>query len=64
MEELVTPKELCKLFKVSKMWPYRVAKKGLIPCYRMGDLIRFRRSDIEEFLQKTRVEKGGEKKSA
>jgi len=60
MEELVTAKELCKLFKVSKMWPYRMARKGVIPCYRMGDLVRFKKSDIEDYLAKSRVEKGGD----
>ncbi len=59
MEELVTPKELCKLLKVSKMWPYRAVKQGLIPCHRMGALVRFSRADIEAYIQKTKT-KGGE----
>lgn len=46
------------------MWPYRMAKSGLIPCYRMGDLIRFKRSDIEDFLEKSRIEKGGDRVKA
>ncbi len=40
MEELMTAQELSKLLKASQMWPYRTAKKGLIPHYRMGDLVR------------------------
>jgi excisionase family DNA binding protein len=58
LEELVKPSELCKILKVSKMWPYRMAKKGVIPYHKMGDLVRFKRIDIEAYLQKTR--KGGE----
>ena len=59
MEELVSVKELCKQLKVSRVWLYRAAKKGLIPCYRMGDLVRFRQRDIDAFLEKSRME-GGE----
>jgi len=61
IEELVTAKELCKLLKVSRFWPYKMAKKGEIPCYKMGKAIRFKRSDIEDFLAKSRIEKRGEK---
>ncbi|RPI50926.1 MAG: DNA-binding protein [Chloroflexi bacterium] len=56
MEELMTAQELYRILKVSKMWPYRAAKKGLIPHYRMGDLVRFSRTDVEAYLGKCRVE--------
>jgi excisionase family DNA binding protein len=56
VEELMTAQELCKLLKVSKPWPYRAAKKGLIPHYRMGNLVRFRRTDVEAYIEKCRVE--------
>ena len=60
MEELVSPKELCKLLKVSKFWTYTMVKKGLLPCYKMGKTVRFKKSDIEAYLERTRLEKGGE----
>jgi excisionase family DNA binding protein len=56
MEELLSPKELSMLLKVSKPWPYVMVKRGLLPYYRMGKAIRFRRSDIEAFLERSRVE--------
>ena len=59
MEELLSPKELSSLLKVSKPWPYIMVKRGLLPCYKMGKVVRFRWSDIENFLEKSRVEKRG-----
>jgi excisionase family DNA binding protein len=57
LEELLSPKELSKLLKVSKPWPYLMVKRGLLPCYKMGKVIRFKRNDIEDFLKKSRVER-------
>ncbi len=57
MEEILSPKEVSKLLKVSKPWPYVQVKRGLLPHYKMGKLLRFKRSDIEKFLEETRVEK-------
>jgi excisionase family DNA binding protein len=58
LKELVSPRELTKLLKVSKPWPYIMVKRGLLPCYKMGKVIRFRFSDIEAYLEQCRVEKG------
>ena len=51
MEELLTPKEVSRLLKVSKPWPYVMVKRGLLPCYKMGKVIRFKKADIEVFLK-------------
>jgi len=59
MEELISPKELSRLLRVSKPWPYIMVKGGLLPCYKMGKVIRFKWSDIEAFLERSRVERGG-----
>lgn len=56
IEEFLSPKEVCKLLKVSKTWPYKMAKRGLLPHYKFGSLIRFKKSDIEAFLEKSKVE--------
>jgi len=60
LEELISPKELSRLLKVSKPWPYIQVKRGLLPCYKMGKVIRFRWSDIEDYLERCRVERKGE----
>jgi excisionase family DNA binding protein len=57
MEELISPKELSKLLKVSKTWPYKMAKRGRLPCYRLEGVIRFKRVDIEAYLERSRSEK-------
>ena len=62
MDEYLSPAEVSKLLKVSKPWPYTMAARGLIPYYKMGTtekkkLIRFRLIDLEEFMQRSRVEK-------
>ncbi len=57
MDELLTAKELSALLKVSKPWPYVMAKRGLLPYLKMGKCIRFRKDDLEAFLEKSKVEK-------
>ncbi len=57
MEELLSPKDLSKLLKVSKPWPYIMVKRGLLPYYKMGKVIRFKWSDIEAYLAESRVER-------
>jgi excisionase family DNA binding protein len=57
VEELLSPKELSRLLKVSKPWPYIMVKRRLLPYYKMGKVIRFKWSDIEVYLEQSRVEK-------
>ena len=57
MEELISPKELSKLLKVSKPWPYIMVKRGKLPFYKLGRVVRFRLSDIESYLERSRVER-------
>ncbi len=61
-DEILSPAEVSKWLKTSKPWPYQMAHRGLLPFYKMGStekkkLIRFRKSDIEEFLESSRVER-------
>jgi hypothetical protein len=34
-----------------------MVKRGLLPCFKMGKVIRFKWSDIEAYLEQSRVEK-------
>jgi hypothetical protein len=34
-----------------------MVKRGLLPCYKMGKVVRFRWSDIEDYLERSRVER-------
>jgi excisionase family DNA binding protein len=56
-DRLLSPKELSEFLRVSKPFPYLLARRGLIPFYKMGKVIRFKRSDIEAYLKRSRVEK-------
>ena len=58
MDEIITPKEVAKLFKTSRPWPYQMAYRGRLPYHKIGEkLIRFKRSDVERFFEESRVEK-------
>ena len=57
-DEILTPREVAKFYKTSRPWPYTAAYRGLLPYHKLGDkLIRFKRSDIEEFFEASRVER-------
>lgn len=56
-DRLLSPKELSEFLRVSKPFPYLLAKRGLIPYYKIGKVIRFKLSDIEAYLERSRVEK-------
>jgi len=50
-EDLITAKELCKMLKVSKAWPTRAARQGILPCYRLGNLLRFKWGDVQDYIE-------------
>ena len=52
--EFYTVKELAKLLRVSPLTIYRLASRGELPCYNIGRAKRFRRCDIEAFLNRRR----------
>jgi excisionase family DNA binding protein len=54
MEELLSPKEIATLLKVSVPTIYSWAQRGIIPCYKLGMCVRFSRDDLLEFLRKSR----------
>ncbi len=70
MAEWVTPTELAKELKVSKPLPYQWAKQKLLRHYKFeiegeeneegeiikGKIIRFKREDVDAFIEKWRVE--------
>jgi excisionase family DNA binding protein len=52
-ERLLTVAELADWLGVSKAWVYDhiTRKQPLLPCVRFGEITRFRRSEIESFIQ-------------
>lgn len=53
---------LAHYLKVKKQWVYERVHYNTIPCYKMGKYPRFRRSDIDRWLQT--MEKGKGRKTA
>ncbi len=49
--EFISPEELARYLKVSRPMPYLWIKKGLLPYVRIGKIIRFRKSDVLEFIE-------------
>ena len=58
-DEYLTPLELSKMLKVSRPWPYLMIKRGRLPYFKMNKIVRFRKSDIEAYLEKSRHESKG-----
>lgn len=50
LDDLLTPDELCALFKVKKPWLYRAVREQRIPTLRIGKYLRFSRSQVEKWL--------------
>ena len=57
MEKLLTPEQLSELLNVKRSTVYKWAHYGYVPMVKLGSLIRFKESKIEEWL-KRRERKG------
>jgi excisionase family DNA binding protein len=57
---LLTIPEVAQWLGVSKAWVYdhSTRKKPFLPCVRFGELTRFRRDEIERFIQEHTSMKG------
>lgn len=51
-EEFLTTEEVCKLLKLTRETIWRYTKKGIITSYRIGNLLRYKRSEINQSLIK------------
>jgi len=54
MEELLSPKELSRILKISPITVYKWAERGILPSYKLEVVLRFSRDDVLDFLQKRR----------
>jgi excisionase family DNA binding protein len=52
MEPLLTAEEVAQLLGVSANYVWAKAKEGLIPSVRIGRNRRFRRQDLEQWLER------------
>ena len=52
-ERLLTPKEVAEILSVSVAWvlDHSSRRRPYLPAIRLGKAVRFRRSDVEEFIR-------------
>lgn len=50
--DLVTVKDVAEFLKVAEKTIYRMAAEGKIPAYKVGGSWRFKRAEIEVWLEK------------
>ena len=60
MEKLLTVKDLAKVLRVSEALVYKWVHYEYVPFIKMGTLVRFKWTKVEEWLKKQ--EKGGRSK--
>lgn len=53
-EGLMTVAEVCDLLSVKSSWVYEMTRRDEIPHVRVGRYVRFRRDDIDRWLDETR----------
>lgn len=47
----MTTQETADYLKITLDYLYRIARRGEIPAFRIGDLWRFRKADIDKWLE-------------
>jgi len=51
-DEVLDTKDVAKILKVSTRTVLRLAERGELPYFRVGDLWRFERKDVDEYIQR------------
>jgi excisionase family DNA binding protein len=51
---LLKAKEVADILQVSRSMAYRMMQRGEIPTIRVGNAVRVRGSDLEEFIKKSK----------
>ncbi len=54
MDEILTLKDLSEYLKIAEKTLYGYANKGIVPGIKIGGSWRFRKTDIEEWLENQR----------
>lgn len=55
--ELITIKEVADFLHIAEKTIYRLAAEGKIPAFKVGGSWRFKRKEIEDWLEKQRNDK-------
>lgn len=54
-DHLLTEAEMCSYLRIRPRQLYTWRKKGLIPYFKIGKALRFRRSDIDAALERMKI---------
>jgi excisionase family DNA binding protein len=54
-QDLFSVIQVCQELEMSKTWVYREIKSGQIPSIKLGNNIKVRRKDLEEYLESNRL---------
>jgi excisionase family DNA binding protein len=57
---LLTPDEVAAFLKVQKSTVYRYIREGKLPAAKIGNQYRVTEDDLEAFVEKAKLSKGGE----
>jgi len=60
-QSFLTPQEMAGYLKVSLKTIYRMVESRAIPFYKVGHSLRFKKADVEKYLEKTLVKSMPEK---
>ncbi len=55
LERLYTAEQVAELFSLKRKTIYGWAEQGRIPCYKIGKALRFRESELREFIETSRI---------
>lgn len=57
-DEILTIKELASYLKIAEKTAYRYVSEGMIPGFKVGGSWRFRKSEIDQWIDEQRRSKG------
>ena len=60
-QDLFSVMEVCQELGMSKTWVHHLIKSGEIPSIRLGNNIKVRRTDLEEYLESSRQHTPGQR---
>ena len=61
-QDLFSVMEVCQHLGMSKSWVHDMIKSGEIPSIRLGNNIKVRRKDLEEYLESSRLHPPGRRR--
>ncbi len=56
-DEILTLKEVAKYLKLAEKTAYRLAAEGKLPGFKVGGSWRFKKDDIESWIEERKVKK-------